>query len=53
MGYFVQTVHLGPVPGRYIAAGLYSGVAVKRGSTVYNYMSTVDTGRRRVNKKKW
>ena len=25
------------VPGRYIAVGLSSGVAVKRGSTVYRY----------------
>ncbi len=27
------------MPGRYIAVGLYSGVAVKRGSTVLQYNS--------------
>ena len=34
--FYVQTLHLGPcsVPGRYIAVGRSSGVAVKRGSTV-------------------
>ena len=32
----MQTVHLGPgcLPGRYIAAGLYSEVVVNRGSTL-------------------
>ncbi len=40
-----QTVHLGPgcLHGRYIAVGLYSGVAVKRGSIVsarrFRYMT--------------
>ncbi len=29
------------MPGRYIAVGLYSGVAVKRGSTVLGAMHSV------------